>query len=196
MILHTLGGGAETFEGHAARVAALAPSLDGMTGYTDLDGTVIAWERDARVASAAASARSPRDMAAPVGGPAREQGRGRGQHGSAPGGNLVAIPRPGGVVSLMDARTLHSTGRLRISDDPNATAWGSDISPDGRTIATASSDGYLRFWDERSRAPLSRPLRTLPGWPFLGASFTATPGCSPSRAAAAGFHVHLWDARE
>ena len=197
VILHALGGGAETFEGHAARVAALAPSPDGMTGYSaSLDGTVIAWDLDgARRLGRRFGAESGGTWRLPSEALAGDQAGVGANIGSAPGGNLVAIPRPGGIVSLMDTRTLHSTGRLRISDDPNATAWGSDISPDGRTIATASSDGYLRFWDARSRAPLSRPLRTPPGWPVWGASFSGDGRLLALVGGGGGFHVHLWDTR-
>jgi DNA-binding SARP family transcriptional activator/WD40 repeat protein len=197
VIVHGLGreGTAETFTGHAGRVASLAPSPDGRTLYSaGLDGAVIAWDLSG-------SRRLGRlfgvDNARASGVPTESLqafGDDVGSYnlGNAPGGDMLAIPRPRGYVNLVDARTLRYAGRVRATVRPDAWSMGVDITPDGRTLATTGGDGTVRFWDARTRTPLSRPLRTRNGWEwsptFSGdGQWLATTG--------ADLVVRLWDAR-
>jgi WD40 repeat protein len=65
-----------------------------------------------------------------------------------PDGRRIAAAGADGVVQLMDAHSLQSTGeQLRGHED---TVAGLAFSPDGRTLASASRDETIRLWDVES----------------------------------------------
>jgi WD40 repeat protein/DNA-binding SARP family transcriptional activator/energy-coupling factor transporter ATP-binding protein EcfA2 len=163
VIVHpvTPRGPSETFERHSGRVSAIAWSADGRTIFSaSLDGTIIAWDgtgsrRLGRVFGArgavgaqllSESLRATDDVGY--------------NFGAAPGGDLIAIPRPHAVVDLIDAHTLRRLGKVRMAGFDGGV--GVDIAPDGRTMATTSGNGQLQLWDARRRVPLGPPLERQP----------------------------------
>ena len=68
----------------------------------------------------------------------------------------VALGDPGTNIRLWDTATMEELGNL---DDHRM--WVSDVVlwPDGKTLASASSDGTIRLWDVVRKEVLGRPLR-------------------------------------
>ena len=197
VVLHELGGGAETFEGHAARVAALAPSPDGLTGYSaSLDGTVIAWDLDGtRRFGRRFGATSGADLAAPFGVIDRQSERGRRQHrlraGWRPRGDPAAgrgrepdgypdaaLHRPAAGVGRSERDRLGERRQLRRPDDRD------DLRQRhrpllGRPVAQAAE-------------PAAADSSGLAGW---GPSFSGDGRLLSDVGSGGGFHVVMWDAR-
>jgi WD40 repeat protein len=68
---------------------------------------------------------------------------------------MVVSGGDSGVLMLWDAATGQSLGPLL---GLTQKIWGISLSPDGTTLASASSDGTVKLWDARP----PRPERTLP----------------------------------
>ena len=115
---------------------------DGRTAYSaGRDGTVVAWDLDGtrrleRPFRAAGRALAPRSLTV------------------AADGSQFAMTDAHGFVDLFDSRTLRLTGRIRID---RGQPGGAAMAPDGRTLAAITADGYLGFWDVRTRRPLEVP---------------------------------------
>jgi WD40 repeat protein len=186
------GGTAQTFRGHAGRVTAVAVAPDDRTAYSaSLDGAVIAWDLSG-------SRRLGRLFGAESTTPSGIQSESLEAIHSSTGynfgtdGETIAIARPWGFVNLVDARTLGFAGRFRAQSGRDPVGVGVQVSPDGTTIATTGTHGTVRFWDSRTRAPLSRPLRAAEDW-----EWSPTFSGDGRLLATAGVDsvVRLWDAR-
>ena len=158
-------------------VANLAISPDGNTAYSvGRDGTALAWDLDGarrleRPLRATGRSLAPRSLTV------------------AANGSSLAMINAHGSVDLFDGRTLRSSGRIRIGGRrPGAAA----LAPDGRTLAATTADGWLGFWDVRTR----RPLTALEPAHADGASALSFSADGRWLASGAGDNfVRLWDAR-
>jgi WD40 repeat protein len=145
-----------TFQSHR-RIAGVALSPDARTAYSaSLDGSVTVWD-------VAGSRRLGRLFAATS---QFKVGTTISESGAAPrngvaynfattlDGTTLAVLQPDGFVNLIDARTLRLRGRIRATT--GVLPVGVAFAPDGRTLAITDDDAQLRFWDARTRKPLSR----------------------------------------
>jgi WD40 repeat protein len=164
----------ETFTGHASSVSQVTITPDGRTAYSaGGDGTVIAWDL-------AGNRRLDRPFSAPPRGamdlPADERGKSPADLApqgpslpyaglavaATPDGASFAVPDDAGYVDVFDSRTLTRTRRLPVSPGTQVSAVA--LAPDGKTLAAATADGYLRFLDlHRSLGPLRPAYRNPPG---------------------------------
>ena len=184
----------ETLEGHAARIGAVALCPDGVTAYSaSLDGTVIAWDLDGR-----AAARPPfagavgRDVASSSETRARgDQRASRGQHRLRAGTATRGGRGPGGIVNLIDSRTLRPSAASAAPRRPDTQRQPS--APDGRTIADRVGRRRTGLLGRAARRRSAARTRSHPGWPRGRRSSAATAAGSPLTGD--DQQVRLWDAR-
>lgn len=155
----------------------LAVTADGRSAYSvGRDATVVAWDLDGarrleRPLRAAGGSPAPRSLTV------------------AANGSRLAIVDTRGSIDLFDGRTLRPAGSIRID---RGRAAGAALAPDGRMLAALMADGWLGFWDIRTRRQLE-PLEPAHGEGTWGLSFSAD-GRWLATGAGDGI-VRLWDAR-
>ena len=182
--------------GHAYSIAGVAFSPDGrvlasvdgralspVTGLartTDEEATLRLWDVRSRT---------------PLGGPLSD-GLFGGDLAFSPDGRTLATASG----SLSDTIRLWNMRTHQPRGDPLPAGAGAFVeslafSPDGRTLASGGFDGRVRFWSERTRRQLGRPVTAAaPG----SGSFVTSVAFSPdgrTLASAAGATVRLWDVR-
>ena len=163
--------------GHSEEVSSLAFSPDGATlASASADGTVRLWDVARR---------------APLGRPLTSAA-------TAPTTTFsVSRSVPTGRRSLRPAlmgrsgcgtspAALRSASRLEGHSDP---VHSLAFSRDGRTLASAGSDGTIRLWDVARRAPLGEPLKGH----GIGFSSIAFSPDGRTLASASGDGIRLWD---
>ncbi len=80
---------------------------------------------------------------------------------TADGARIAAGQFLGSRARLVDART----GEIALELPGHVDrVYGVDVSPDGRTLVTASHDGTARLWDMATGAPIGEPVRRERGW--------------------------------
>jgi WD40 repeat protein/DNA-binding SARP family transcriptional activator len=177
-------------------VQDLQVARDGRTAYSaGRDGTVIAWDLtgDRGWERPFGAGTSPVEASLITGGR---------------GSSFAAIDARG-YVDLFDSRSLRHVARfgpgrrtgapLRADPDlarslrpRDVPVSGAAVAPDGRTLALATNDGRLAFWDTRTRRRLGKP-QTAHAHPAWALSFSAD-----GRWLATGGGdslLGLWDAR-
>ena len=139
----------ETLRGHSGSVQPAAFSPDGATLYTaSHDGTAIAWDlggdRGVVRPFTFTSDLEPDD--------AYYTHPGR----FSPDGELIAVGLEGEGLALFDARTLEQVGAPLL--DTEGEVMSLAFSPDGRSLAAATRNGYATLWDVESRSLRLGPL--------------------------------------
>jgi WD40 repeat protein len=168
----------ETLRGHSSSRAVF--SRDGKTLYTvSEDGTAIAWDL-----TEGRRLRRPFTFTKPSFEEISDDHPGR----LSPDGRLIAVGLKDRGIAIWDARTLTPSGaRLRrTGGEVKALAF----SPDGTTLAAASSSGATTVWNVSSRS-----LRYEPLFAGLGASVAFSPDGKTLATSGSGGGVTFWDVR-
>ena len=158
--------------GLAGEARALAFSPDGRTLLADHDGEPTLWDVT--------------DPAAPIMRGALAGVPDAVTAAFAPAGDVVAIGRPDGTVSLWDAATRQLLAQASAGPDTRRVAFTGD----GRTLVTASSDA-VAVWDVADRSRLAALTR-------LGDTAPTDLAVADDRLVVgdASGEVHLWDLRD
>lgn len=114
-------------------------------------------------------------------------------------GKLLATA-DGEYARLRNPATGKTIGQL-LPADPSDPAAGTFVqavalSPDGRVLASADSDGYIRLWDTATDKPFGRPLPVQPQSDSSGLGGVPAVAFSPDGtilASASGIYVQLWN---
>ena len=143
--------------GLSLRTPALSP--DGATVFgIDVDGNIVAWDlrgdrRLGRTFTAGAGATWP--------------GFDWPWFAISPDGNTLAIvqstSKARGSVRLVDSLNLRTIGVIPFNRSESGYPEGLAFSPDNRSLAVTSWDGYVQLWDVRTRRPQGPPLRAAGG---------------------------------
>ena len=168
-----------TLSGHSASVSQPAFSPDGATLYTASDdGTVIAWDINGN-----------RRLGRPftfTHDRAYDPGFDRHPGRFSPKGRLIAVGLKDRGIRLFDTTTLTEAGSPLLGTGGQVQALA--FSPDGRTLAAATSKGMMTLWDVESRSV--RRARFSASQGAVAVSFSAD-GATLATAGPGG--VTLWD---
>jgi WD40 repeat protein len=155
--------------------SALFDPAGGIVASVDQQGTIRLWSTATGTAIGAPIAVGGTVGIAPLG----EQP----SMAFSPDGRLLALPTLGGNVSLVSTKTgLPDRAPLPVDPAPRATPTGAEsgqpvpplpsrgdqinavaFSPDGRLLAAAGADGYIRVWDVSTRRPAGGPIPAAVG---------------------------------
>jgi len=72
-------------------------------------------------------------------------------------------------------------------------AHGAEFSPDGKLLATAGGDGYVRFWDPVTGRPVGKPLPADPGPSGIVNAVAFSPDGNLLATAGGDGYVRLWN---
>ena len=171
----------ETLRGHWNSVQQPVFAPDGRTLYTvSHDGTAIAWDMTGKRGLGRTFTFTDDQGASGV----------EGHPGMfSPNGRLIAVGLKGRGISLWEAEELRPLGPRLLQTRGEVRSL--DFSPDGRTLAAATGDGLVTFWNVRSRSR----LETLDAGVSGGAVVDVRFGHDGARLATASSRgVTFWDA--
>ena len=148
------------------RAPVLSP--DGATVLAvDVDGNVVAWDRGG-------TRSMERSFTAGSG-----QTNGGPSFAISPDGSTLAVIQASeslthGSIQLVDTSTLEVIGVIRYNRYVDGSPRGVAFSPDSRTLAVTSVDGYVGLWDAHTGSPEGPPLRAARTHPieFWAAAFS------------------------
>jgi WD40 repeat protein/tRNA A-37 threonylcarbamoyl transferase component Bud32 len=113
-----------------------------------------------------------------------------------PSGRYLLKEGPRHTLKVWDARTGHAVGEIGRDVDH---IWAITFSPDGRRLATASSDGTIQVWawDPARLTEMQEPVLTLTAAAVAGKGERVAFGADSLRLAAGGEEhtIKVWDAR-
>jgi WD40 repeat protein len=174
----------EMLRGHSGPVHQAAFGPDGATLYTaSHDGTAIAWDL-ARDSGVVRPFTFTNDLVSDNTAYDTHPGE------FSPDGRLVAVGLEGEGIAFFDARTLARVGAPLPGTDGEVMSVA--FSPDGRTLAAATREGYATVWDVGSRSLRLGPL-LVSGTDLgsiVGVGFVAG---GATLAVADNFGLALWD---
>jgi WD40 repeat protein/tRNA A-37 threonylcarbamoyl transferase component Bud32 len=175
----------QTLRGHSAAVQEPVFSPDGAVLYTVAhDGTAIAWDVSGN------SGLDRRFTFTHDRGPAPEQDEHPGMF--SPDGRFLALGLKQRGIALRDATTLRRAG-------PTLRGTGGEVkdiafTPDGRTLAAVTVEGFATVWDVGRRSRLRGPFRVSQEYGRMGLSISPD-GTLLATAGGASEGVLLWDIR-